>query len=59
MYHKGSQEEAFETTNISMMPLHTVMTMDQSDEFWQNMAPSAKGCVILYKLYTSNINQLS
>ncbi|XP_069118504.1 uridine diphosphate glucose pyrophosphatase NUDT22-like [Argopecten irradians] len=50
-YHQGSQSEADESTNICLLPLETVIEMKSEDNFWQNMAPSAKGCVVLYRLY--------
>ncbi|XP_033735414.1 uridine diphosphate glucose pyrophosphatase NUDT22-like [Pecten maximus] len=50
-YHQGSQSEADESTSICLLPLETVIEMKSEDEFWQNMAPSAKGCIVLYRLY--------
>ncbi|XP_062576615.1 uridine diphosphate glucose pyrophosphatase NUDT22-like [Saccostrea cucullata] len=55
LYIKGNQDEAYESTNIQFVPRDTVLSLTPSHEMWANLAPSAKGCVMLYKLY-SNIH---
>ncbi|OWF45666.1 nucleoside diphosphate-linked moiety X motif 22-like [Mizuhopecten yessoensis] len=57
-YHQGNQSEADESTSICLLPLETVIKMKSEDEFWQNMAPSAKGCIILYRLYDTKVTDL-
>ncbi|KAK3093081.1 hypothetical protein FSP39_010849 [Pinctada imbricata] len=53
LYNKGNQEEADESTNIRLIPVQEIVSMKIDHEFWRNMAPSAKGCIILYKLHTN------
>ncbi|XP_061168090.1 uridine diphosphate glucose pyrophosphatase NUDT22-like [Saccostrea echinata] len=53
LYTKGNQEEAYESTNIQFVPKKTVLSLTPSHEIWANLAPSAKGCIMLYKLYSN------
>ncbi|XP_060069054.1 uridine diphosphate glucose pyrophosphatase NUDT22-like [Ylistrum balloti] len=54
-YRQGNQSEADESTNICLLPFDEVIEMKSGDDFWQNMAPSAKGCIVLYRLYYRKI----
>ncbi|KAK7504864.1 hypothetical protein BaRGS_00003892 [Batillaria attramentaria] len=51
LYRQGSQAEADESTSIMLLPVSTVVTLQTQDPaLWSTIAPSAKGCVILYKM---------
>ncbi|KAK6181529.1 hypothetical protein SNE40_009364 [Patella caerulea] len=51
LYKQGSQAEADESTNIKFVPLNRVVKLEENDaEFWNELAPSAKGCLILYRI---------
>ncbi|KAL8564539.1 hypothetical protein ACOMHN_003297 [Nucella lapillus] len=50
-YNQGSQAEAEESTSIMLLPVSAVVSLQTKDpHFWEQVAPSAKGCIILYKL---------
>ncbi|CAH1792348.1 unnamed protein product [Owenia fusiformis] len=48
LYHKGGAEE-YESTTIVFIALDRIKSL-QNDDFWNTMAPSAKGCVKLFQL---------
>ncbi|XP_025105769.1 nucleoside diphosphate-linked moiety X motif 22-like isoform X2 [Pomacea canaliculata] len=51
LYRQGDHAEADESTNIMLVPLSQIITMETTNPtLWAQIAPSAKGCVILYKL---------
>ncbi|XP_041353324.1 uridine diphosphate glucose pyrophosphatase NUDT22-like [Gigantopelta aegis] len=51
LYRQGNQAEAEESTNIMLLPLNKVLDMEEKEpEMWKTLAPSAKGCIILYGL---------
>lgn len=51
LYYKGSQEEAEESTNIQFVDRETVLDLTPNTDMWSTLAPSAKGCIMLYKLH--------
>ena len=55
LYREGNQAEADESTNIMLLPLNKVEHMEKEEpEVWKTLAPSAKGCIILYQLSQKN-----
>ena len=51
LYQRGSHAEADESTSIMLLPTTTVVNMQSQDPaLWAQVAPSAKGCILLYKL---------
>ena len=50
LYHKGEHAEAEESTAIHMIPISQVLRLHEDVALWNELAPSAKGCVILYQL---------
>lgn len=51
LYHLGSHAEADESTNILLLPISKIVGLQTEDPaLWAQIAPSAKGCVILYKM---------
>ena len=46
-YSKGDHAEADETTNIMFIPVAEVLSL-RTKEIWNQIAPSAKGCLLLY-----------
>ena len=51
LYRQGSHAEADESTSIMLLPTMTVVNMQSQDPvLWAQVAPSAKGCILLYKL---------
>ena len=51
MYNQGSHAEADESTNILLLPLDQAVSMQEKDpDLWSQVAPSAKGCVILFRM---------
>nr|XP_034324683.1 uridine diphosphate glucose pyrophosphatase NUDT22 isoform X3 [Crassostrea gigas] len=51
LYNKGSQEEAEESTHIQFVDRETVLDLTPDTDMWSTLAPSAKGCIMLYKLH--------
>lgn len=51
LYNKGSQEEAKESTHIQFVDRETVLDLTPDTDMWSTLAPSAKGCIMLYKLH--------
>lgn len=52
-YKEGNQKEADETTSIMFVEMKDVLDLQLKD-IWENMAPSAKGCVTLYQVAMAN-----
>ncbi|KAK7104224.1 uridine diphosphate glucose pyrophosphatase NUDT22-like [Littorina saxatilis] len=51
LYNQGSQLEADESTKIMFLSVSAVVNMQSQDpSLWAQVAPSAKGCVLLYKM---------
>ncbi|XP_046345742.1 uridine diphosphate glucose pyrophosphatase NUDT22-like [Haliotis rufescens] len=54
-YRQGSQAEADESTSIKMLPLEdAVVLKTKNPDLWGKLAPSGKGCFILYGLTNSS-----
>lgn len=49
LYTKGSQSEADETTAILFVDVECISQLHLDTELWSDMAPSAKGCILLYQ----------
>ncbi|XP_046571099.1 uridine diphosphate glucose pyrophosphatase NUDT22-like [Haliotis rubra] len=50
-YQQGNQAEADESTSIKMLPLEDAVVLEtKNPDLWREMAPSGKGCFILYRL---------
>ena len=49
LYEKGCQEEAEETTAITFISMDKIPTLHENISVWPLMAPSAKGCVMIYQ----------
>ncbi|XP_064603387.1 uridine diphosphate glucose pyrophosphatase NUDT22-like [Liolophura sinensis] len=53
-YHRGTQPEAEESTTIRLIPHTVALTLQESDkDLWSKLAPSAKGCLTLYRTVLS------
>ncbi|KAF6037588.1 NUDT22 [Bugula neritina] len=48
LYNTGNQSEASESTQVHLVSHDQLMNMQQTN-FWQDLAPSAKGCFLLYQ----------
>ena len=49
LYTQGTQSEAEESTALVMLPLTSILNLQSDAEIWPQVAPSAKGCIILYQ----------
>ena len=49
-YLDGSHSEADESTDIKFIPMSMIMTLQEEREIWDDLAPSAKGCITLYQI---------
>lgn len=49
LYNQGTQVEADESDGIMFLPLSQITSYQVTkSDVWQQMAPSAKGCLLLY-----------
>ncbi|GAB1608538.1 uridine diphosphate glucose pyrophosphatase-like [Argonauta hians] len=48
LYHKGNQLEADESTSIQSVSVNEVLNIRDDQPLWNTLAPSAKGCFILF-----------
>ena len=56
LYQQGVQAEADETTQISVIDNEELQRMVDSPR-WTSLAPSAKGCFILYSMYLDSVSR--
>ena len=56
-YNEGVHAEAEESTELLTVSIADVLNLQENrPELWKMLAPSSKGCITLYQMYTKGIH---